>query len=398
MEHDMDKINEPIETGTPASPQPETQPEANASMFNRMRKKMPRWLLVAVLTATGAGAAVGTIMNGEVLGEMPVAVSQALLVSEDDTQQTYNYAGVTSPSTTQVARYDVDDTNLENDPTIGTEFGDPEYAAIAVSDDARTDTTTTNTFNYAQEIYRFKVAAPTYIDEFTVTWEGFVHYVGFGCGEHQKLVIWNYDDDAWEEVSTDFVVYSTYSAPMPYPPLDGVITETLDTDVSDYVNDDGYIYFMVWAKDGPCGNCHSHIDTDYVELRVKCTSQGLVITGADRGHAQANDARTAFIAAAEIDTGDYYTIKVPLKNMANQDIAARITIDAQEPLQVDITGIGELAADGNLTRINSYQWGFVAPPTLGDVCDADLEITVALPDDAPPGYYDISATLEPAEE
>ena len=230
--------------------------------------------------------------------------------------------------------------------------------------------------------------------EFTITWEGFISYVGYGCGPQQKLVIWNYDDSLWEEVSTDFVVYSTY---IPIPPLDGVITETLDTDVGNYINDDGYIYFMVWAKDGPCGNCHSHINTDYVELQVKCTSQGIVITGADRGHAQASDDRTSFIAAAEIDTGDYYLIKVPLKNAANQDMAARITVDAQDPLQMEVDGIGELAQDGNLTRINHYQWGFIAPPTLGDVCNPELKITVALPDDAPPGFYEIEVVLEVVE-
>jgi len=88
MENDIDKINEPIETETPPSP----QPQANASKGKELRKKLPRWLLVAALIATGAGATVGTILDEEVVGEIPVTVSQTILVSEDDTQQTYNYA------------------------------------------------------------------------------------------------------------------------------------------------------------------------------------------------------------------------------------------------------------------------------------------------------------------
>jgi len=390
MEHD---INDPIETETPSSPQlrSQAQPGTDASGDKGLQKRLPKWLLVAALAATGAGAAVGTILDGAVVGEIPVAVSQALLVSEDSTWQSYNYAGVTSPSASHVARYDVDDPDLENDPAIGIEFDNTDYVGIASSDDVRTEHRAILWYDYAQQIYRFKVDAPEQITEFTLHWEGYITFVEQVYPHDEKLLVWNYDTGSWEMVSTAFNIYEEISVP---PNPDGTITETFTTDIGHYINSQGYIYIQVAAKDSH----HAWIHTDYIELRVKCTSDGLVITGADRGHAQASDARTAFIAAAEVDTGDYYTIKVPLKNMSNQDIAARITIDAQDPLQVDITGIGELADNGNLTRINSYQWGFVAPATLGDICDADLEITVALPDDAPPGYYDISAILEPAEK
>jgi len=390
MEHD---INDPIETETPSSLQlrSQAQPGTDASGDKGLQKRLPKWLLVAALAATGAGAAVGTILDGEVVGEIPVAVSQALLVSEDSTWQSYNYAGVTSPSASHVARYDVDDPDLENDPAIGIEFDNTDYVGIASSDDVRTEHRAILWYDYAQQIYRFKVDAPEQITEFTLHWEGYITFVEQVYPHDEKLLVWNYDTGSWEMVSTAFNIYEEISVP---PNPDGTITETFTTDIGHYINSQGYIYIQVAAKDSH----HAWVHTDYIELRVKCTSDGLVITGADRGHAQASDARTAFIAAAEVDTGDYYTIKVPLKNMSNQDIAARITIDAQDPLQVDITGIGELADNGNLTRINSYQWGFVAPATLGDICDADLEITVALPDDAPPGYYDISAILEPAEK
>ncbi len=46
------------------------------------KKAIPIWLLVIALVASGAGAAAGTILAGRVTGEIPVAVSQALLVSE----------------------------------------------------------------------------------------------------------------------------------------------------------------------------------------------------------------------------------------------------------------------------------------------------------------------------
>ncbi len=43
-------------------------------------KAIPVWMIAMLLIASGAGAAVGTILQGNVVGEMPVTVSQALLV------------------------------------------------------------------------------------------------------------------------------------------------------------------------------------------------------------------------------------------------------------------------------------------------------------------------------
>ena len=47
-----------------------------------VKKAIPAWLLVMVLVVCGAGAAAGTVLAGKVTGEMPVAVSQALLVGQ----------------------------------------------------------------------------------------------------------------------------------------------------------------------------------------------------------------------------------------------------------------------------------------------------------------------------
>ena len=43
------------------------------------KKALPIWLLVVVLVACGAGAAAGTVLAGKVTGEVPIAVSQAIL-------------------------------------------------------------------------------------------------------------------------------------------------------------------------------------------------------------------------------------------------------------------------------------------------------------------------------
>ena len=45
-------------------------------------KALPIWLMAMLLVASGAGAAVGTVLQGNVIGEMPVTVSQALLAGK----------------------------------------------------------------------------------------------------------------------------------------------------------------------------------------------------------------------------------------------------------------------------------------------------------------------------
>lgn len=51
-----------------------------ASRTPRMGSNIPVWLIAMALILASAGAAVGTVLAGKVTGEMPVTVSQALLV------------------------------------------------------------------------------------------------------------------------------------------------------------------------------------------------------------------------------------------------------------------------------------------------------------------------------
>jgi len=44
-------------------------------------KKLPGWIIVAACVITGAGAAVGAVLAGNVTGDIPVTVSQSILVS-----------------------------------------------------------------------------------------------------------------------------------------------------------------------------------------------------------------------------------------------------------------------------------------------------------------------------
>jgi hypothetical protein len=47
-------------------------------------RAIPVWLLILTLVVAGAGAAVGTVLAGQIGGEVPVTVSQALTLDTDD--------------------------------------------------------------------------------------------------------------------------------------------------------------------------------------------------------------------------------------------------------------------------------------------------------------------------
>ncbi|KXA93994.1 hypothetical protein AKJ66_00060 [candidate division MSBL1 archaeon SCGC-AAA259E22] len=48
-------------------------------------KKIPAWILVASFVVAGAGAAAGTVLQGQITGKAPVTVSQALVLPTNPT-------------------------------------------------------------------------------------------------------------------------------------------------------------------------------------------------------------------------------------------------------------------------------------------------------------------------
>ena len=181
---------------------------------------------------------------------------------------TIDFDGITCPSSTHTAKYDIDHETLENDPTIGTEFTTAMYEAISFSDETYAVTRVMYDYFHSQQIFRFQVDDVP-IQEFTVTWEGniaFLHVVG-------GLNIWN--GTSWESMSTISAVGDGPSYPEPptgasvqgrmeFMAPDETITKTYTENISDYI-DNGYITLLVWAK-----NCHdTTICTDYVKL--ECT-------------------------------------------------------------------------------------------------------------------------------
>jgi hypothetical protein len=169
-------------------------------------------------------------------------------------------------------RYDFDNENKENIPTIGTEFTTAMYMAISTQDNSYAVTRVEHTYDYSQQIFMFDVG--TNIEEFTVTWEGNIAFQETFGPHTEGMEIWNRATSSWEWVGNVLQVgqYDPVQGPpkgpsvrsrMPFMAPDDAISKTYSTNVNDFISD-GHIYVMVWAK-----NSHDAIVcTDYVKISV----------------------------------------------------------------------------------------------------------------------------------
>jgi len=123
----------------------------------------------------------------------------------------------------------------------------------------------------------------------------------------------------------------------------------------------------------------------------------------DRSLGNASDDHTAFLAAAEVDTGDKYLIRIPLKNASEQDMKVLMTLDYPDGITVECFATDEENTGGNdhaksMVRTGLYTWVFELT-SEADYSDASgwqdsIFINVAVSDVIAPGFYYITGQLE----
>jgi len=92
------------------------------------KKTLPAWLLVMALTMAGAGAAVGTVLAPKITGEIPVTVSQALLINSGQSisfLSTWDSVSYSTPDAS-IATVKDDETAF----TVGMELNNGDQVAI----------------------------------------------------------------------------------------------------------------------------------------------------------------------------------------------------------------------------------------------------------------------------
>ena len=122
-------------------------------------------------------------------------------------------------------------------------------------------------------------------------------------------------------------------------------------------------------------------------------NSGTKITGADAWLITVEDDETAFQAAAEINTGDKYKIKLSLGNESDAELSGELTLIGPDgiTLNADAAGSGDMIDD--VVRTGPFTWKFRLD-SVGANTTSDLIIEVALADDMPPGFYALDGSLK----
>ncbi len=396
------------------------------------KKVIPIWLLVLALVTTGAGAAAGTILAGKVTGEIPVAVSQALLVGNPIAAcDLYPFeTSDTGSAGWSTAEAHTGDTSVELE--TGASTGGAGQVVIPIGNKTLSQITslsywtkvTAGPDNYRPYLKIFlDEDGDTTTDEYWIEAEPMLT---FGWGVLPVIPTgWEmfdaYDlvnplkwmgsescDDPWG-VSDPVPTLSQY--------IDGTAT-TLGFPVWDPVPFASREYgtltvTRIVLKVGPGGPWPDF--TGYVDdlmingleyLNVNdLGGNDSVPQGTQRLFHSPNryvgvhaDDQTGFQFASEVAVGDMYLIAVPLKNASNNNLVAQLTLSVPECIEVEVMSADQVHGNGNIinairTGLNTWKFEVTADAHKWGVAD-NLYIAVSADDYCLPGFYTINGTIE----
>jgi hypothetical protein len=102
---------------------------------------------------------------------------------------------------------------------------------------------------------------------------------------------------------------------------------------------------------------------------------------------------TRFRAASQVTQGEQYEVELLLRNRADVNLAGELLLAVDEPLQISATG-GEFA---QIQRVAKNRFSLavsrLANGTDGDTAPDTVTLTIAVPNGADPGFYEITGTI-----
>ena len=169
---------------------------------------------------------------------------------------TYDFKGITNPSTTHKAGFKQQITTQKNKPpeqgpTIPnlTEFNNTAYTQLSKSDNNQATSTTSR----GKQLHQFQFT----IEENLSTIKSlYIHWKGHTTRTQTLLYIWNVHYKIWEHISTNR-----------FTKRDGIISKTYITSISHYINETNKHLFIIAISQTP--NLFSQqLQTDYIQIKV----------------------------------------------------------------------------------------------------------------------------------
>ena len=166
----------------------------------------------------------------------------------------YDFVGVGPPTGTHKAYHAGSASELPPGAAGWTEFTDVEYQKIWTSEDDRYSYSQSVNLNYSMILFRFKIESKeNTVKKIVLRVEG---YGTAPAGNGMTVKVWDHVNEVWEQAQT-----GTGGA-------DEWISITLSSNLTDYIDSDGYIYVLARTTNPSDGTTAAVIYCDYADCVI----------------------------------------------------------------------------------------------------------------------------------
>ncbi len=194
-----------------------------------------------------ASADSGRLMREKIVEEINRVVKQN---RSKPNETLYNFAGVGQTSETHKAYHAEAVTELPPEHADWTELTNAEYEKIWYSDDNRHSKTSNVNGEYALMLFRFKIESrKETIKQIVLTFEG---YGTAPSGNGVTVKVWNHVAEEWQNAQNGT------------GETDETLVVTLASQVSDFVDEDGFVWLLARTANPSDGSTPAILYCDYV--------------------------------------------------------------------------------------------------------------------------------------
>jgi len=225
--------------------------DTKVEMSGRIRRRLGTLRVNVWATDRAASSDSGRLMRQKMVEEVNRVVRQNRTVPN---QTRYDFAGLGYPEGDPHKAFQAGASTELAPGNIGwTELTNEEYEKIWYSDDTRYSKSHNVNGEYALMLFRFKVESrEKTVKKIVLAFEG---YGTAPAGNGVTIKVWNHVSEAWEQAQS-----GTGGA-------DETITITLTSNLTDYIDDDGYVWLLARTTNPSDGTTAAVLYCNY----VKCT-------------------------------------------------------------------------------------------------------------------------------
>jgi hypothetical protein len=164
--------------------------------------------------------------------------------------RTYDFYGIGQASSTHEAYNANAETDLVPQDSGWNELTDEDYAKVWYSDDTRFSKTTSNSGEYVMMLFRFKIESEVQtIKKIVLAFEGY----GTAPSSNGFVIkVWNHVAETWQNAQTSDAVIE-----------DQTVTISLTSNLTDYVDDDGFVWLFARTANASDGSTDAVLHCDY---------------------------------------------------------------------------------------------------------------------------------------